>query len=270
MCDTGSSLEKRIASASEEANALVLYFARHCPEASEEDAARAYNGLVKALSAVQETNDEASYQTLMEAYDKLAYYTYRDHEVHGKSILDTTRPAGKGIRRIWDDKRVRPVTLGIAFFLLALIFEFSEEMVRVNQVKNPIMLTFINSCVDLLVPVAWGALGACAALAKTVSDLLSAMSYEENRMHGLVPRIFLGAALALVLNVFVFVESDTNGNGSTLGEFGPIAGAFLAGLFVQHIYGVFENMMERIATSIIPPPSKARTTSASRHDDRNE
>ena len=269
MCDAGASLEKCIASACEEANALVLYFARHCPEASEEDAARAYNDLVKALSAVRETSDETSYQKLMEAYDKLAYFTYRDHEVHGKSILDTTRPAGKGFTRIWDDKRVRPVTLGIAFFLLALAFEFSEALAANGQINNPIVRVFINSCVDLLVPVAWGALGACAALAKTVSDLLSAMSYEENRMHGLLPRIFLGAALALVLNVFVFVESDNNGNETTLGEFGPIAGAFLAGLFVQHIYGVFENMMERIATSIIPPPSKTRTTSASRDGDRN-
>ena len=46
----------------------------------------------------------------------------------------------------------------------------------------------------------------CTALAKRVSDRLSAMTFEENRMQALTSRIFLGAALALVLDILVFVE----------------------------------------------------------------
>ena len=78
------------------------------------------------------------------------------------------------------------------------------------------------------------------------------MSYEENRMQGLTARIFLGAALALVLNNFVFVEgAPSAGDAASLG-FGPIAGAFLAGLFVQHIYGALETMMRRVSKAISP------------------
>ena len=91
--------------------------------------------------------------------------------------------------------------------------------------------TLLASCIPLLAPVAWGALGACTALAKRVSDRLSAMSFEENRMRALTARIFLGAALALVLDILVFVEGGSaEADAATLG-FGPIAGAFLAGLF---------------------------------------
>ena len=99
------------------------------------------------------------------------------------------------------------------------------------------LVAVLAAVLPLLVPATWGALGACTALAKRVSDRLSAMSFEENRMQALSSRIFLGAALALVLDILVFVEGNsTPENGLELG-FGPIAGAFLAGLFVQHIYG---------------------------------
>ena len=59
-------------------------------------------------------------------------------------------------------------------------------------------------------------------------DRLTAMSYEENRMHGLLARISLGAALALVLDILVFVEGPSAAgsaaaaaNGADPG-FGPI------------------------------------------------
>ena len=73
-------------------------------------------------------------------------------------------------------------------------------------------------------------------------------------MHALTARIFLGAALALVLDILVFVEGGpAEANGVSLG-FGPIAGAFLAGLFVQHIYGPLENLMRRVSRAIGPEP----------------
>lgn len=77
-------------------------------------------------------------------------------------------------------------------------------------------------------------------------------------MRALTARIFLGAALALVLDILVFVEGGSSEiDASTLG-FGPIAGAFLAGLFVQHIYGALETLMRRISRAISPEPPSPR------------
>ena len=93
-------------------------------------------------------------------------------------------------------------------------------------------------------------------------------------MQALTARIFLGAALALVLDILVFVEgmpavgdgtsqgTPAEGGGMSLG-FGPIAGAFLAGLFVQHIYGMLETLIRRVSHAISPEPPSPGSTSAS-------
>lgn len=73
--------------------------------------------------------DEASYQDLMVSYHKLACFTFREHEVHGKSILDTTRRP-RTLRARLLDKRHCPVVLGIAFFVLALFFQVLEVWSR--------------------------------------------------------------------------------------------------------------------------------------------
>ena len=88
------------------------------------------------------------------------------------------------------------------------------------------------------------------------------MSFEDNRMRALTARIFLGAALALVLDILLFVEGGPSGNdGGGLG-FGPIAGAFLAGLFVQQIYGALETVMRRVSRAIAPASSGSSGRSA--------
>ena len=209
----------------------------------------------------------------MVSYHKLACYTFAEHEVHGKSILDTIRGPRTLLGRLFDRRRL-PVVLGIAFFGFALVFEMLDVWTKsvlgtdggengatsISDASAEIFwASLLASCVPLLAPVAWGALGACTALAKRVSDRLSAMSFEENRMRALTARIFLGVALALVLDILVFVEGGTAGaDAATLG-FGPIAGAFLAGLFVQHIYGALEMLMRRVSGAISPKPPSPRS-----------
>lgn len=222
------SLEDRLRSAREEAEALAMYFARHCSGGPNEQATTAYGELVKALSAAHQKEDEDSYQELMIAYHGLACYTFPDHEVHGKSILDTTRKPGSVLAGLVDKRRL-PVFLGTVFFLVAVALEVLEAWTESvlgpdsasssaegDAAASPEFLCakLLASCIPLLIPVAWGALGACTALAKRVSDRLSAMSFEANRMQALTARIFLGAALALVLDILVFVEgTPTEGDG---------------------------------------------------------
>ena len=269
MADPVATLEERLRSACEEAEALVWYFARHCPGGSDAEASAAYAGLVRALSAAQEKKDETSCQELLVSYHKLACYTFAAHEVHGKSILDTTRRPRTLGARLFDRRRL-PVVLGLVFFGFALLFEMLEAWINsvvgadgagtgaASTSDKVFWATLLASCVPLLAPVAWGALGACTALAKRVSDRLSAMSFEDNRMRALTARIFLGAALALVLDILVFVEGGAAGaDAATLG-FGPIAGAFLAGLFVQHIYGALETLTRRVSRAISPEPPSSR------------
>ena len=271
------SLEDRLRSAREEADALAMYFARHCSGGQNKQATTAYGELVKALSAAHQKEDEDSYQRLMIAYHALACYTFTEHEVHGKSILDTTRKPRSLLAGLVDKRRL-PVFLGTIFFLVAVALEVLEAWTESvlgpgganssaegDSAASPEFLCakLLASCIPLLIPVAWGALGACTALAKRVSDRLSAMSFEANRMQALTARIFLGAALALVLDILVFVEgTPTEGDGAGFG-FGPIAGAFLAGLFVQHIYGALETLMRRVSRAISPEPPAPGSASAS-------
>ena len=270
MPETLPPLAARLASARDEANALVWYFARHCSGGSDAEASEAYAELVKALSAAHEKGDESSLEDLLVAYHKLACYTFAAHGVHGKSILDTTRKPKSFPAGLFDRRRL-PVVLGVVFFGFALLFQVLDTWTKSVLGRDgaaggtdgispeQLCATLLASCIPLLVPVAWGALGACTALAKRVSDRLSAMSFEKNRMQALTARIFLGAALGLVLDILVFVEGGSAaGNGESLG-FGPIAGAFLAGLFVQHIYGALETLMRRVSRAISPEPP-ARTS----------
>ena len=78
-------------------------------------------------------------------------------------------------------------------------------------------------------------------------------------MQGLPARIFLGAALALVLDILVFVERSPSAEEVAGLGFGPIAGSFLAGLFVQHIYRAFESLMRRVSRAISPESSAPAT-----------
>ena len=352
MPDPALSLAERLAEAREEAHALVLYVARHCPGGLEADASQAYADVLAALSPAEGTSDEDVYNALMPTYRALACHTFVEHGVHGRSVLDTIRPCPTFWARLWD-KRFRAVTLGVLFFVSALLLHWiearsqaisgaaeaaateigagtpaaqaesqalapapsarpqtavagpssdsgvtaaarsaeseedpsarspesgpaarvvPEETKAVASARSGVSVgaSLVASCVALLIPVVWGALGACTALAKRVSDRLAAMSYEENRMQGLPARIFLGAALALVLDILVFVEGAAPAQDAPALGFGPIAAAFLAGLFVQHIYGALEAMMHRVSRAISPetPPRRAQLAADEQPRDR--
>ena len=269
MADPDPPLVERVAAAREEAEALVWYCARHCPGGLEAQASEAYRDVLNALSQAATQPDEDSYKALMEAYRGLSCHTFDAHGVHGRSILDTIRKPEGLVAKVWD-KRYRALTLGVVFFVAAVLLQLLDAWTQAQPAlpaadssspdAAPTLVSLLGSCVPLLIPVAWGALGACTALAKRVSDRLTAMSYEENRMQGLPARIFLGAALALVLDILVFVERSPSAEEVASLGFGPIVGAFLAGLFVQHIYGAFEALMRRVSRAIGPESSTSLAT----------
>ena len=125
MPDPALSLAERLAEAREEAHALVLYVARHCPGGLEADASQAYADVLAALSPAEGTSDEDVYNALMPTYRALACHTFVEHGVHGRSVLDTIRPCPTFWARLWD-KRFRAVTLGVLFFVSALLLHWIE------------------------------------------------------------------------------------------------------------------------------------------------
>ena len=84
---------------------------------------------MQALSTAHDTEEESSYQQLMVSYHKLACYTFTTHEVHGKSILDTTRRA-QTLRTRLADRRRLPVFLGLVFFGFALLFQLLDAWTK--------------------------------------------------------------------------------------------------------------------------------------------
>ena len=80
MPDPALSLAERLAEACEEAHALVLYFARHCPGGLKADASQAYADVLAALSPAEGTSDEDVYNALMPAYRALACHTFVEQQ----------------------------------------------------------------------------------------------------------------------------------------------------------------------------------------------
>ena len=207
-----SSENKRLSSAREEADAFVWYFARHCPGEPDENAINAYSRLVRARSAAHAKPGEDSYHSPMAAYQALACHAFRSQEVHGGSILDSIRK-----RKRWSewivDKRSRPGGAGHFLFGSALLLKLldtwsipesrpasrgprksapSRQAAQLGNGAQPFSLPAYPCLCRLpgaqLVPAPRWRSGSRL-------DRLTAMSSEENRMHGLLAGIFLGAAL---------------------------------------------------------------------------
>ena len=156
---------------------------------------------------------------LLGAYSEVSSFTYEEHGVNGRTILDTD---GQGVRKLlmkeraktggcwkrlkyWLRKpRNRPLLIGS--FLLVVIMIY-EGLLQFWFDGTPVEAD-LKEAKELLVPLAWGALGTCTFLMKRLSDRLSAFAYEEARARGMEARIFLGAILALVVVEFVGLKDS--------------------------------------------------------------
>lgn len=100
---------------------------------------------------------------------------------------------------------------------------------------------WLNSLFQYILPFAWGGLGSCVYLLKTLSDKVRILVFERRQMQGVIPRIMLGAILAMVVvNLFELGETNI--------PIDAVALAFLTGLGVKVVYGVLENLVEALTT----------------------
>ena len=81
---------------------------------SEEAHENAYKRLITAISAAREKPSEETWQQLLHAYADVSAITYESRAVNGRTILDTTKVG-------FPQRRNRPVIIGVALFVLALL-----------------------------------------------------------------------------------------------------------------------------------------------------
>ena len=144
----------------------------------------------------------------MSTYAKVTAFTYKERGVNGRTILDTQTKSSSPLL----STRNRPMTIGVTLFILALIL---EVLIRWKSgVSDPSQLTgikafaypMIGTLSNFLIPAFWGGIGACIFLTKRISDKLFEMAYEESRLCGSIPRIFLGAMLGVVVVSLFFPD----------------------------------------------------------------
>ena len=241
-----------------EAKALSKYLARHGGEPNKQvNSDNKGSGIGQShlclIDAIAEATKEASvenWKKLSKAYSSVSGATYRKHKISGKSILDTLNSHEGTI-----PKKFMPIIIGVVFFAIALFFEFMVDWIsRVPNSGNGLsgickhIYDVTKSLAPFLIPAIWGAIGACVFLSKRISDRLSTMSYEVNKLHGFGPRIFLGAMLGLITVFLIFDNSDVlKPVSSDEVKTGAIVVAFVAGLSVKPIYQGFESLSENIA-----------------------
>lgn len=143
-------------------------------------------------------------------------------------------------------------------FLLALGLQFLSGLTEPNDpygrhVGWQFWIQAISTHVSpLLIPAAWGGIGACVFLMKRLSDKLFELAFEETRLKGDGARIVLGTILGVAVVQIFFPDfgSEISAGGVT---FGPTTAALIAGLGVKPIYAAFEAVAEGIAGRMSNP-----------------
>lgn len=259
-----------------ECEALVLFLGRYGSAFADADGmperTKALVELVARLSGRIPSPEE--WKELVLAYSEVTKVTYARSGVHGRSVLDTWGSGGMfgpeqgkpdtgrwdPVRSIgrWSElsgRRRRPLRVAVQLGLTALALQWLVAWA--GRISDPKALSWLESVpyafatdlAPLVIPAAWGGLGACIFLMKKLSDKLSDFAFEEARLKGDGTRIFLGAILGVaVVQIFFPTYSETMLVGDV--PFGPTTAAFVAGLGVKPIYAAFEAVSEGIAERI--------------------
>lgn len=158
----------------------------------------AYTALRDSIAAARAGADGAD-RALLDAYSKVSAFTYAEHEINGRTVLDTE---GKGAFNILvagkisnagairtliyrlSKPRCRPLLLGGTLLFLVAVFEGVLLIVGSRQSLIELYKTLLAAKV-LMLPLVWGALGTCTFLMKRISDKLSAFAFEEARARGM-------------------------------------------------------------------------------------
>ena len=245
----------------EEATALALYVSRYGDSLCEDKQRGLHKNLLKAITEFKANALPEKWENLLCAYAQLTAVTYKKRGVNGRTIRDTQIGGFRDpqtrkfkITRLFAS-RFRPMTIGVIFFVLALVFEVLMNWTAGVSDLDPLpvfqkwVFRIVVTLSGFMIPALWGGIGACIFLAKRISDMLFDMAFEEARMRGGVIRIFLGSMLGVVTVVLFFPNLDDQ---IVLNELtlAPAMVAFVAGLGVKPVYAAFESLSEELARRV--------------------
>lgn len=205
------------------------------------------NPLHAALSDYERADDgsEAKREAggrLLNFYGRLAAMTYGQHQVNGRTILETTDKSQWPFRWV--------LFAGIFFFILSMGTEildlFYEDYLEPEDGAPLFIVNVHRYILTYLSPFLWGGLGACVYLVKRLADARANLQFERQRFQGLSARIGLGALLGAVVVLIYgeenFTQSEFNLDANTL--------AFFVGVGVRVFYSLIESTIETVAEGL--------------------
>ncbi|WP_025897395.1 hypothetical protein [Sneathiella glossodoripedis] len=243
----------------EEANALAEYVYRHGnilqEDKTQEDKTDVYRTFLNDLKDLECTKSAESWVNLQASYAKLSAITYAKNFVNGHTILETKKATNQILMKD-NIPRTRPVVIGFALFILAILIEISKVWVlgdpdqeAGNGSEDSAILGLAKPALIFLIAATWGGIGSCIYLMKRISDKMFMEAYDSAKVRGDITRIFLGSMLGVCVVLLFFNVPDEP---TPFGEikFGQAIAAFIAGLGIKPVYAAFETLSEELASRL--------------------
>ncbi len=179
---------------------------------------------------------------VLRLYSELCHLTYPTLGVNGRTIRNT-RGAFFHMAGL-----ILVSLLFVAFAVAGEIIQnFNPSLDSLNGVVSAENLKLLKILFDAVIgplsPFFWGGVGSCMYLLKTLSDKMSTITFDSQRLqsYGYLTRILIGAVLGYVIATLLFTQA-----GLETQKVGPDAIGFLAGLGVKAVYGGLEALIDSI------------------------
>lgn len=219
------------ATLADEAEALLVYAAEHdlLVGADPDKTAALRSGLVEPLAAaIRGVRNATGPDAIEQRSELLARYsalTSLTGDVTGRSVIDS----GQCERHL---RKLNRLAIGFAVAALLCVLVQAINPSSAEWAKD---LTLVLTSLS---PLAWGGLGTCVFLLKTLSDKVANATFDGRLLQGVRTRILLGAVLGFIVTKIF----DPSGLGFSLAAI-----AFLTGLGIKVVYGALENTVEALA-----------------------
>ena len=230
-----------------EVKALIHYVAERGIDSGGKISGPLYQAVGEFERATTQQERITKQVQIIEGYSKLTKLTFRpNREVNGRTV-ESTRHAFRHLLSI--------ISAGTVFLIFAVATDMIGNWLAglENLGDEPEWMTVLFDVhrIGLVyaAPFAWGGLGACVYLLKTMSDKAKDSTFDVRKIQGVGSRIFLGAIFGAVVVHLFYDFALTTGLSAGFNEnvfLPPSTVAFLSGLGVKAVYAAFEKAVNTI------------------------